>query len=143
MFAAIALGAAQFGVSLLTSVREKEAAESRAEFKEFSLKRQGRLSARQRRIQFANSMSSQRAQIASAGIVGGRTARLLAAEAQNTLTTARQEAQAQIRAKIAGVDVSRIRSEQRLASNVLGSALSFGQSVSEASSASGAASFGI
>lgn len=141
MFAAMALSAAQFGVSLLTSIQEKKASDARSKFDEFSLRRQGRLSARQRRIQFADALSSQRAQIAGAGIVGGRTARLISAEAQNTLTTANQEADAQIRSRLAGVDLQRIRAEQRLTSNVLTSALSFGSSAASIGSAPGAARF--
>lgn len=141
-FAAFALAGAQFGLNVLAAQQQKEAAIAQANFREFSLKRQGRLSARQRRIQFADALSSQRAQIASSGIVGGRTSRLLRAEAQNTLTTSTQNAQSQLRSKIAGVDISKIRAQQRFSANIMKAIVNTASTAMSGGKASAAASFG-
>lgn len=64
---------------------------------QYQQERQGRILAHERRRQFATALGAQRAQVAGSGIIGGRTARLLEAEAQNTYTRQRQEDEMQQR----------------------------------------------
>ncbi|MCH9735551.1 MAG: hypothetical protein K0U78_13530 [Actinomycetia bacterium] len=95
---------AKTGADLLGMFGQRAATQANIQMQEtanrlnqFQQERQGRLLADERRRQFASALGAQRAQVASAGIVGGRTARLLEAESQNTYTRQRQEDEMQQR----------------------------------------------
>lgn len=90
--------AAKVGVDLLDAygqslVQKGALGLQRAESKltQFQVERQGRLLAEQRVRQFASALGTQNAEVANAGIVGGRTARLLTTEAQMAFSRQQQE----------------------------------------------------
>lgn len=85
-----------FGQSAATSANLRMQQAS-ARLNRYQQERQGMLLADERRRQFAQALGAQRAQVASAGIIGGRTARLLEAESQNTFVRQRQEDEMQER----------------------------------------------
>lgn len=98
MSAPMLLLGAKVGVDVLgafsqTNVQQGSFAlqQAQSELAQFQVERQGRLIGEQRNRQFASLLGAQRAQIANAGIVGGRTARLLVTESQLTFARQRQE----------------------------------------------------
>lgn len=93
-----------------------------SEVNQFQIERQGRLTAEQRSRDFADAVGTQRAQVASAGIAGGRTARLLEAETQTAFDRMMQEDDMATRFGVAREETTRnlLRASTKAARSQLG-----------------------
>lgn len=120
---------AKTGVDILGAVSGYNAAKGQAaldtaasEINQFQLERAGRLAAEQRSRDFADAIGTQRAQVASAGVMGGRTARLLEAEAQTAFDRMMQEDEMATRFGVAREETTRnlLRAGTKAARSQLG-----------------------
>lgn len=120
---------AKAGVDILGAVSGYNIARGQAaldraasEVNQFQLERAGRLTADQRSRDFADAVGTQRAQVASAGVAGGRTARLFESETQMAFDRMMQEDEMATRFGVAREETNRslLRAGSKVARNQMG-----------------------